>query len=95
LFRGIVVEQSDDAPLAAVREFLGQQRAGLAGTEDQDRFAKRRKRAVEPMLLPDAVSKATARHEKDQYQRIKDEDAARHDGGELQHHQHDGDCHGA
>ena len=79
LFRAIVVEQSDDAPLAAVREFLGQQRAGLAGTEDQDRLAERREGAVEPMLLPDAVSKATARHEKDQYRRVKDEDAARHD----------------
>ena len=74
-----------------MRELLGQERAGLAGTKDQHRLAERCKRAVEPMLLPDAVGEATARHQKDQYWRIENEDAARHDRSQLHHHQHDRD----
>ena len=95
LFRGVVVEETDAPPLSAVRELLGQQRAGLAGTKYKHRLAERYERAVEPMLLPDAVSEPTARHEKDQYRRIENEDTARHDRAQLHHHQHDRDRHRA
>ena len=91
LLGGVIVEQSNDAPLAAVGELLGQASPGFARAENQDRLAQRGKRAVEPMLFPDAVGKAAPRHEQNQDRRVQDEHTARHDGSQPQHHQHHGD----
>ena len=46
LLARIVIEQTDNAPLAAVGEFLGQPRSGLARAQNQHRLAQCRKRAV-------------------------------------------------
>ena len=88
LFRRVVVDQPDDAPLPAPRELARQARAGLAGADDQHRLAQRRERAVEPVLLPDPVGEAIAGHQEDEHDRVEDQHAARHDRLQPQHHQH-------
>ena len=95
LHPGVVVEQSHDAPLPTVGQLLGQAGAGLTRAQDQYGFAERGQRAVEPMLLPDAIGETASRHEKNHDRRVEDEHAARHDRGELQHHQHQRDRDGA
>ena len=91
LLADIVVDQTDDTPLPAAREFLGQPGARFAGTDDQHRLAQRGQRAVQPVLLPYPVRNAAARHQENEHDRVEDEDAARHDGLQPQHHQHDRD----
>ena len=46
------------------------------------------KRAVQLVLLPDPVREAIAGHQEDEHDRVEDQHAARHDGLQLQHHQH-------
>jgi hypothetical protein len=91
----VVVEQAHHAPLPASREVLGQPRAGLAGAGDEHRLAEGRERAVQPMLLPDAVREARAGHQEDQHDRIEHQHAARHDRLQLQHDEADRDQHRA
>ncbi len=89
MLRHVVVEQSDDTPLAAARHFVGEPRARLARADDQHRLAERGQRAVQAVLLPDPVRETRSRHQEDQHDRIEEQHAARHDRLQLQHDEHE------
>ncbi len=85
--RGVVVDEPDDAPLAAAGELPRQARAGFARADDEHRLAEGREGAVQAVLLPDSVGEAIAGHQEDEHDRIEDQHAARHDHLQLEHHE--------
>ena len=92
---GVVVEKTDNPPLAAARELGSQARPCLAGADDQHRLPQRHEWAVEAVLLPYPVRKPVACHQEDEHDRVENEHAARQDGLQLQHDDHQWNQHRA
>ncbi len=84
LFR-IVVEQADDMPLTARREFAQQSHRRRTGAEHQHRLAGDRAQAEQMAVFPGAVEKAAATHEQHQENREQDQHRTRHVSHDLQH----------
>jgi hypothetical protein len=71
-FRGIVVEQPDDPPLATRRQVFQQRNGSIARAKYDDRLPVERAEFTNTAILPCTIGQPAATHEKQQQQRVQE-----------------------